>query len=30
MKPLRIVPVRMRATMPSNLFEAPIHGVIGC
>jgi hypothetical protein len=24
-----IVPVRMPATMPSNLFHAPIHDVIG-
>jgi hypothetical protein len=30
LKPMLIVPVRMPATMPSNLFHAPIHDVIGC
>jgi hypothetical protein len=27
---MRIVPVRKPATMPSNLFHAPIQDVIGC
>jgi hypothetical protein len=30
LKPLLIVPVLMPATMPSNLFNAPIHDVIDC
>jgi hypothetical protein len=30
LKPMLIVPVRMPATMPSNLFHAPIQDAIDC